>query len=623
MLFLKEYIKKTGKFDFKEFEKLGFDGFNDKKFILWSIRKCRDVKEIVKYFPMRFRNDEEIMLEAIEYDNEVFKHLGSKLKYNKEFIKKAIKLNPHIIKYLPRKIFTFSEYEALTLEAVKEDCEGVPAIIDNKFKIDKNLALKVVKRCGEFLEYVSNELKADKEIVLEAVKNFPYMFYEADEKLKDDKEIALIVIKNNPYLFDEISDRLKIDDDVLSAFFNSKNFDETYFPDFFCDKLKEIFLNSDKLEKNYTQKDINIKNVILMLVKYIKTGKVEFNLNDRKFILFAIENCRFLLLDKKIVQYLYKNFKDDEEIILKIIKENPDSFKYLEDKLKYNKDFIKKALEVNPSIISLIPKNIFTSEEYYKLILQAVETDCGIFRELDEKYRKDKQIMLEALKGWPCIPFDNEVITDLEILKKAVEYEDKSPIKHATGVIQCADKNLRDNKEIALIAVKNHWRAFDLLSDRLKEDKDILLTLINANYFDSFVLPDYLCKKIQNYFKEKRKTTRIHPKYDNEELKTIVEKIGLTLEEYEEILDEVNSINDEELKHLPRKEYELKKYTLITKPSGERFEIPGISPYFNSEYIYQYANFMKILVNDPKKFLLDIINSKNKRRSNDISRISK
>ena len=97
---------------------------------------------------------------------------------------------------------------------------------------------------------------------------------------------------------------------------------------------------------------------------------------------------------------------------------------------------------------------------------------------------------------------------------------------------------------------------------------------------------------------------RIHPKYSNEELESILRGIGLTLEEYKAIINKVNSIkiSEEDLKNMSHKEYKLRKYAGIVRPDGKIFAIPGLR--FGSEnYTYHYAHFMGILVNNPERFL--------------------
>jgi hypothetical protein len=100
------------------------------------------------------------------------------------------------------------------------------------------------------------------------------------------------------------------------------------------------------------------------------------------------------------------------------------------------------------------------------------------------------------------------------------------------------------------------------------------------------------------------KSDRIHPDYDNDKLEPILRAIGFTLDEYKKILDRVNSrvIPDDKLKTMTHRKYELEKYGWINRSDGKSFMIPGLQV-GSEDYVYQYAHFMGILVNNPERFL--------------------
>lgn len=345
-----------------------------------------------------------------------------------------------------------------------------------------------------------------------------------------------------------------------------------------------------------------------IISKYIKkTGKFDFeefekagfNGFNKEFIMWVVKKYPFDGLVEDIIKYLPMKFRNDEDIMFEAIKKDYDSFKYVGSKLKTNKDFLKKIVEEIPEIFSLLKEEKdFSRKLSYLGILDelkeiAIKKDGSILEYLDEKDKKNKKIVLEAVKntGWALEYANDKLKDDEEVVKEAV--------KNDGIAIKFASERLKNNKKLALIAVKNNPKAFDYISEELKKDIDVLLALSNKELETEFFI-----EKIASYIANKRQTTRIHPDYDNDELEAIVRGIGLTLEEYEEILDKVNSrkISDEEAEKMTHREYELKKYGGIVRPDGKSFMIPGLQV-GSENYVYQYAHFMGILVRNPERFL--------------------
>ena len=78
--------------------------------------------------------------------------------------------------------------------------------------------------------------------------------------------------------------------------------------------------------------------------------------------------------------------------------------------------------------------------------------------------------------------------------------------------------------------------------------------------------------------------------------------MGLTYEQWTEIVDSVPSFTKEEVDKMSRTEYMMKRYWHIKDPNtGHRFIIYGLSPYA-VDYVVKYGAFMETLVNDPKTF---------------------
>jgi hypothetical protein len=88
-----------------------------------------------------------------------------------------------------------------------------------KFRYDKEIVFRAVKRNGNLLEYVSEQLRSDMELVLTAVQNDGSALQYADETLRSDKEIVKAAILKNPANIKFASDIVKNDKDFINEIF--------------------------------------------------------------------------------------------------------------------------------------------------------------------------------------------------------------------------------------------------------------------------------------------------------------------------------------------------------------------------------------------------------------------
>jgi len=104
-----------------------------------------------------------------------------------------------------------------------------------------------------------------------------------------------------------------------------------------------------------------------------------------------------------------------------------------------------------------------------------------------------------------------------------------------------------------------------------------------------------------NVVENKIKTNKITTKLDTN---TITESetstIGtLTVDEYQMVKDSIKQID---MNNKTRREIIIGMYGSITNPkTNKRFVIPMLS-YQDEDYIYQYAKYMKTLINRPEEF---------------------
>ncbi len=90
---------------------------------------------------------------------------------------------------------------------------------------DKDVVLSAVKQSGMVLEYASNRLRNDKEVVTEALKHCRDPYYIgcgplqfASEEVKKDKQVALVAIQHNKRAMRLLPRELKNDPDIVHLY---------------------------------------------------------------------------------------------------------------------------------------------------------------------------------------------------------------------------------------------------------------------------------------------------------------------------------------------------------------------------------------------------------------------
>ena len=175
----------------------------------------REVRKDCSYFkkiPREYREDREIVLEALIMDGLLLEFVSEDLKNDDVIVKTALKSNPLALEFASNK---FKDDEKLILDIILKCAEAIkftsPRIKDNKL-----IALETVKIDGRLIRYFP-KFKTDREAVLEAVRQNGLALIYASEIFFSDKEIVMTAISQpqSTYLIAFVSDDLKADSDVM------------------------------------------------------------------------------------------------------------------------------------------------------------------------------------------------------------------------------------------------------------------------------------------------------------------------------------------------------------------------------------------------------------------------
>jgi CxxC motif-containing protein len=252
-----------------------------------------------------FRNNKNVVLQAVVYDGTAHKYINDELKSDKDIALKAASKRGFSMFEMDEKFVT--DYDVAKVAVGKHG--HVYEYLNEDLKAQSQIALIAISNSPKMLEFAPNEIKNDKVYLLSALNeegvSIPstkqtslrdIVLYTcqikkdvlkyAPEELKDDKNIAEISINKFPMSFEYISDRLRNDKElVLTAIKGTKG----AALEFASDEIKnnkKIILEAIKLNKNsidYAHTDIkqlllNDDNKIGSLEKLILKESLELSM---------------------------------------------------------------------------------------------------------------------------------------------------------------------------------------------------------------------------------------------------------------------------------------------------------------------------------------------------------
>lgn len=230
--------------------------------------------------------------------------------------------------------------------------------------------------------------------------------------------------------------------------------------------------------------------------------------NNKEIVISAIKQDSFA------IDYIGEDIKKDRDVLLEIIAQKGiDSIKLLDDKYKNDKEIILKLLlspkdsfglslddEDEPDPIEFMSKEFLKDEQVLeaalknqwleldkvdsevitKNIAKAAMTKKENFDKLKDKFKNDPDIVLEALKNegtWGDSEIFNKIDgtlkTNKEFLIKAVNIK--------SNIFNQISENLKKDKDIVLSTVSKNGFELDKIDESFKKDKSVVLAAVNQS----------------------------------------------------------------------------------------------------------------------------------------------
>jgi hypothetical protein len=276
--------------------------------------------------------------------------------------------------------------------------------------------------CNEKIcRYMSDRLKSDREIIKKILSAIEF----ASDEIKDDDEIILLAITYSARNIYYASDRLKNDKTFMMKYLdNEKSLEKTV------------------IYSSYLHIMMNVGNELINDVEFI-TSFLELERLRLRNIEYKYSNS-FL--------YVGDNIKKNREIInifLELEKINYDNYKIrnqyncsctytyncniyicIDISLKYDNDIIKKCLELDSYTLRILPSDIDLDRETIILSLNnrnigvILEEDENILPHIPKKYQDDKEIVIKTIQknGKNYFYVSDKLKNDTDIIADAIKY---------------------------------------------------------------------------------------------------------------------------------------------------------------------------------------------------------
>jgi len=176
----------------------------------------KNIDEAIKWYRLAAEQGNEDAKKALERLNCRPKEENQTSKDKEKMMEKmtreqALELAKDNGMYVPK---AFRDDKEIMIEAIKTNINVFEELDENLYD-DKDIALIAVNKKGFCLWKLSDTLVDDKDIVMLAVKNDGKALRFASERLKDDKDVVICAIASDPSSLTYASANLKKDNDIL------------------------------------------------------------------------------------------------------------------------------------------------------------------------------------------------------------------------------------------------------------------------------------------------------------------------------------------------------------------------------------------------------------------------
>jgi len=328
---------------------------------------------------------------------------------------------------------------------------------------------------AECFKFCSYRLRNKKDFVMLALKYAYPEYTDIGENLKNDFDILkkLKVKDFSKFGYKHLNDKQKIIEMIKES--NSKDFFNHHWLPQTVKNDKNFFLKI--IDKSYNSEkclrwaDDSLKKDFKFLdrcisqnpktIKYISRNIQKFD----KLVLKAIKK------EGELLRYTGQKFLNNKQFILIASKSYGEIYKYIKKSLRNDYDILLRCILQDPQMLRLADKKIKKNK---KIILRLIKKDFTSFKYIDKKLKLDYDILKSVILNLKFGSGDEYKSAAPYLSKLGNRNLIKLAIKKDGFWLDKLSEKYKKDKEIALLAVKNYYGHFSDISENLKKDNDVL-----------------------------------------------------------------------------------------------------------------------------------------------------
>mmetsp|Transcript_4610 Transcript_4610/g.17401 ORF Transcript_4610/g.17401 Transcript_4610/m.17401 type:complete len:585 (-) Transcript_4610:147-1901(-) len=308
-----------------------------------------------------------------------------------------------------------------------------------KLRNDPLVVRYAVSLEGAALRYASRDLRGDRETVLIALREMGMALQYATHELRSDRELVIAAVRMHPKALRYASRDLLSDPDVLLAAGSSV----------FGEYLPQMLSESRKFIRLAISRNINaLPHASLQLRA------------DREL---AHESVRQF---GPSLRFLSAELRDDESIVRTALRNDPCSLIYASDRLRGHKGIVAQAVKQYPSAFEYASDSLRSDASF---VLGMLKIDPFVFEYACPSLSANREFVKIAMKecGARVLLNANDALKDeYELIHLALSLDGKFLLRLLP--------DMRTNRHLALVAVKQNVEAYRLVPDSLKVDREIV-----------------------------------------------------------------------------------------------------------------------------------------------------
>lgn len=465
------------------------DTVKDNKEIALSLIRVNDFSELSD----RLQQDKEVVLSFSNkskmypvYDYSVFSVLSDELKEDEDIIQA---FPNHFLKFGTDRTLANRDLVLSVLKKHKDYGIDISRISDD-LKNDKDIIREACTGGSPIsnFEFASNELKNSAELVEEIVgqdKNQAITFYLGDE-LKNDKKFLVSNNLINNYTYKTLPESIRMDREISKKILQEYNFFVDEIPAsligdylFIFSAMKDYYPNQNMDSVTFMREhaipEKNANNLQKLLAKTI-ANHPDFIPNKRTMNRGLANSVVSEIYKSRLQEWqsVLENEKLQDEYITETsaLRQAKDDVLFLEHHKDWRRDknVLVAAIEkFKEKVKKYIPKEMARNKE---IALKIAEHIPSFYQNLPEEFQKDITICRHAIQDSENFEFfPEEIRNNKEIAKIAIENRPYN--------MKYAGDDVRDDLEIATLSLKDNPMNIRYFSDRLKDNKELVLKVLD------------------------------------------------------------------------------------------------------------------------------------------------